>query len=58
MHNLRCGLKTNLVNIPVLMEYVMILFTMEFVLTKNIVNLKNFVQILANNTFSHLFSDS
>ena len=31
----RCGLKTNLVNIPVLMEYIMILVIMEFVLTNN-----------------------
>ena len=51
-----CGLKTNLVNIPVLMEYVMILFTMEFVLTNNSINFKNFVQWLAPNTFSDLFS--
>ena len=52
----KCGLKTNLVNIPVLMEYVMTLFTMEFVLRNNNISLKNFVQILVSETFSQLFS--
>ena len=54
----RCVLKTNLVKIPVLMDHVMILVTMEFVLTKIIIHFKNFVQFVVNNTFSHLFSGS